>query len=159
LDEEQIRAVEKEYDYGKNLQKRKDDIVRLIDEKGMLTEELKLQIDKCNKLVDLEDIYRPYKEKKKTKATEAIKKGLEPLANILLTYPEIDDLDEIAIPFINEEVQTVEEAFQGAKYIIAEVISDNADYRKWIRNFTNNNGIVVTKIKKNAEDQYKVLRL
>ena len=158
LDEEQIRAVEKEYDYGKNLQKRKDDIVRLIDEKGMLTEELKLQIDKCNKLVDLEDIYRPYKEKKKTKATEAIKKGLEPLANILLTYPEIDDLDEIAIPFINEEVQTVEEAFQGAKYIIAEVISDNADYRKWIRNFTNNNGIVVTKIKKNAEDQYKVFQ-
>ena len=74
LDEEQIRAVEKEYEYGKNLEKRKEDIIRLIDEKGMLTEDLKNEILKCDKLVDLEDIYRPYKEKKKTKATEAKKK-------------------------------------------------------------------------------------
>ncbi|MBI9008413.1 MAG: RNA-binding transcriptional accessory protein [Tenericutes bacterium] len=158
LDEEQIRAIEKEYEYGKNLQKRKDDIARLIDEKGMLTEELNAQIDQCNKLVDLEDIYRPFKEKKKTKATEAIKKGLEPLANILLTYPDIDNLDELAKPFINEEVPTIEEAFEGAKYIIAEVISDNADYRKWIRSYTNDNGIIVTKMKKNAVDEYKVFQ-
>ena len=156
LDEEQIRAVEKEFEYGKNLQKRKDDIFRLIDEKGMLTDDLKIQIDKCNKLVDLEDIYRPYKEKKKTKATEAIKKGLEPLANIILTYPDVDNLEEMAKPYITEEVKTVEEAFEGAKHIIAEVISDNADYRKWIRNYINNNGIIVTKIKKKAVDEYLV---
>jgi len=156
LDEEQIRAIEKEYEYGKSLQKRKDDIIRLIDEKGMLTKELNQQIDKCNKLVDLEDIYRPYKEKKKTKATEAIKKGLEPLAAIILTFPDIEDLNALATPYITEEVPSVEEAFQGAKYIIAEVISDNADYRKWIRNYTNNNGNIVTKMKRNAVDEYNV---
>ncbi len=154
LDEEQIRAIEKEYEYGKNLQNRKEDIIRLIDEKGMLTEELKSDINKCNKLVDLEDIYRPFKEKKKTKATEAKKKGLEPLANIILTFPDVDDLDALAVPYINEEVPSVEEAFEGAKYIIAELVSDNADYRKWIRDFTYKNGSIVTKIKKNAEDEY-----
>ncbi|XFA98456.1 Tex family protein [Candidatus Izemoplasma sp. B36] len=153
LDEEQIRAIEKEFEYGKNLQKRKDDIIRLIDEKGMLTEELKIEINKCDKLVDLEDIYRPYKEKKKTKATEAIKKGLEPLANTILTFPDIDDLDELAKPYITEEVKTIEDAFTGAKYIIAEVISDNANYRKWIRDYTSNNGLIVTKMKKNAQDE------
>jgi len=154
LDEEQIRAIEKEYEYGKNLEKRKEDIIRLIDEKGMLTEELKSDIQKCNKLVDLEDIYRPFKEKKKTKATEAIKKGLEPLALKLLTFPDVEDLDALAKPFISDQVLTIEEAFQGAKYIISEIISDNADYRKWIRNFTYKNGKIVTKKKKSAEDQY-----
>ncbi|MBN2540626.1 MAG: RNA-binding transcriptional accessory protein [Bacilli bacterium] len=155
LDEEQIRAIEKEYEYGKNLEKRKDDIIRLIDEKGMLTEDLKKDILACDKLVDLEDIYRPYKEKKKTKATEAIKKGLEPLATTILTYPDIDDLDALAKPFITDEVPTIQEAFDGAKYIIAEMISDNADYRKWIRNYTSKNGKIVTKIKKGADDPYQ----
>ncbi|MBN2876390.1 MAG: RNA-binding transcriptional accessory protein [Bacilli bacterium] len=154
LDEEQIRAIEKEYEYGKNLEKRKEDIIRLIDEKGMLTEELKNDINRCDKLVDLEDIYRPYKEKKKTKATEAIKKGLEPLAATILTFPEIDDLNALAEPFITEEVPTIEEAFEGAKHIIAEMISDNADYRKWIREYTYKNGLVGTTFKKNAEDPY-----
>ncbi|MCK4551707.1 MAG: RNA-binding transcriptional accessory protein [Tenericutes bacterium] len=153
LDEEQIRAIEKEYDYGKSLQKRKDDIIRLIDEKGMLTEELNIEINKCNKLVDLEDIYRPFKEKKKTKATEAIKKGLEPLANIILTFPDADDLNSLAEPFINEEVKSIEEAFEGAKHIIAEVISDNANYRKWIREYTSENGLIVTKKKRSAVDE------
>ena len=154
LDEEQIRGIEKEYEYSKNLQKRKDDIIRLIDEKGMLTEELEKDILVCNKLVNLEDIYRPFKEKKKTKATIAIKKGLEPLANIMLTFPDINDLNELAKEYITEEVKTVEEAFEGAKNIIAEMISDNAEYRKWIRNYTNRYGSIVTKIKKNAEDAY-----
>ncbi len=154
LDEEQIRAIEKEYEYGKSLEKRREDITRLIDEKGMLTEELRVQINKCDKLIDLEDIYRPFKEKKKTKATEAIKKGLEPLATQLLLFPEIDDLDALAEPFITEEVPTIEEAFEGAKHIIAEMISDNANYRKWIRDYTYNNAHIITKIKKNAEDTY-----
>lgn len=154
LDEEQIRAIEKEYEYGKSLEKRKEDIIRLIDEKGMLTEELKIQINNCDKLVDIEDIYRPFKEKKKTKATEAIKKGLEPLATQLLMFPEVVDLDELAKPFLTDEVTTIEEAFEGAKHIIAEMISDNANYRKWIRDYTYNNSLIITKVKKNAEDEY-----
>ncbi len=153
LDEEQIRAVEKEFEYGKSLDKRKEDITRLIDEKGMLTEELKAEITKCNKLVDIEDIYRPFKEKKKTKATEAIKKGLEPLANIILMFPDVTDLNALAEPYITEEVKSIEEAFEGAKHIIAETISDNANYRKWIRDYTNNNALIVTKIKKKAVDE------
>ena len=155
LDEEQIRAIQKEYEYGKSLQERKDDIIRLIDEKGMLTEELVKDINACDKLVDLEDIYRPFKEKKKTKATEAIKMGLEPLANEILLFPNIESLDTLAEPYLTDEVKTIEEALQGAKYIIAEMVSDNADYRKWIRDFTYKNGRIVTKIKKDAEDQYQ----
>ncbi len=153
LDEEQIRAIEKEYEYGKSLQKRKDDILRLIDEKGMLTDELKAKINEAMKLVDLEDLYRPYKEKKKTKATEAIAKGLEPLAKLMLTFPLNVDLDEMAKPFINEQVPTIEDAYTGAKYIIAETVSDNANYRKWIRDFTLRTGKIVTKKKKDATDE------
>ncbi|PKL01222.1 MAG: RNA-binding transcriptional accessory protein [Tenericutes bacterium HGW-Tenericutes-1] len=153
LDEEQIRAIEKEYEYGKSLQKRKDDILRLIDEKGMLTEELKAKINEAMKLVDLEDLYRPYKEKKKTKATEAIAKGLEPLAKLMLTFPLNVDLDEMAKPFINEQVPSIEDAYTGAKYIIAETVSDNANYRKWIRDFTLRTGKIITKKKKDATDE------
>lgn len=155
LDEEQIRAIQKEYEYGKNLQDRKEDIIRLIDEKGLLTEELAKAINACDKLIDLEDIYRPYKEKKKTKATEAIRMGLEPLANQILQFPEINSIFDLAKPFLNEEVLTVEEAIQGALYIIAEMVSDNADYRKWIRDYTYKNGLIATKLKKDAQDEYK----
>ncbi|MGD9964143.1 MAG: Tex family protein [Candidatus Izemoplasmatales bacterium] len=155
LDEEQIRAIQKEYEYGKSLQDRKDDIIRLIDEKGMLTEQLAKDINACDKLVDLEDIYRPFKEKKKTKATEAIKMGLEPLANEILLFPDIVDVKSLATPYLNEDVKTEEDALLGAGYIIAEMVSDNADYRKWIRDYTYRNGRIVTKIKKDAEDQYK----
>jgi uncharacterized protein len=158
LDEEQIRAIQKEYEYGKNLQERKDDIIRLIDEKGMLTDELVTAINNCDKLIDLEDIYRPFKEKKKTKATEAIKLGLEPLANEILLFPEIDEVNKLAEPYLTEDVKTVEEALQGAKYIIAEMVSDNADYRKWIRDFTYKNGRIVTKIKKDAVDEYQTYK-
>ena len=131
LDEEIIRKINEVYEYQVNLLKRKEDVIRLIDEKGMLTPELKESIMKCNKLVDVEDIYRPYKEKKKTKATEAIKNGLEPLAKIILSFPDTLYVDK----FINENVKTKEDAIQGAMYIIAEYISDNAYYRKWIRNY------------------------
>jgi uncharacterized protein len=158
LDEEQIRAIQKEYEYGKNLRERKDDIIRLIDEKGMLTDELVTAINNCDKLIDLEDIYRPFKEKKKTKATEAIKLGLEPLANEILLFPEIDEVNKLAEPYLTEDVKTVEEALQGAKYIIAEMVSDNADYRKWIRDFTYKNGRIVTKIKKDAVDEYQTYK-
>lgn len=153
LDEEQIREIEKEYAYGESLQKRKEDISRLIDEKGMLTPELKAKIDEAVKLVDLEDLYRPYKEKKKTKATEAIAKGLEPLAKTMMTFPKIENLDELAKPYLSDAVPTVKEAFEGAKFIIAETISDNAAYRKWIRDFTSRTGKIVTKKKKDAKDE------
>jgi len=158
LDEEYIRAIEKEYEYKVNFEKRKEDILRLIDEKGMLTDEVKAAIQQAEKLVDLEDIYRPYKEKKKTKATEAIKKGLEPLAKQILEYPDIDNLDQLAEPFITEEVPSVEAAFEGARHIIAEMVSDNADYRKWIREYTYKNGILVTSIKKDAADEYQTYK-
>ncbi|MFA5720021.1 MAG: Tex family protein [Acholeplasmataceae bacterium] len=158
LDEEQIRSIQKEYEYGKNLQDRKEDIIRLIDEKGMLTDELVKDINDCTKLVDLEDIYRPFKEKKKTKATEAIRMGLEPLANEILTFPKEANLNKMAEPFINEEVENIEQALAGAMYIIAETVSDNADYRKWIRNYTYKNGKIVTKIKKDAEDKYQTYK-
>ncbi len=154
LDEEQIRAIEKEYEYGKNLQKRKDDISRLIDEKGMLTDELRSQINEATKLVDLEDLYRPYKEKKKTKATEAIAQGLEPLAKWIMSFPQGSiDFEAIGQPYVNDTVKTIEDAYQGAKYIIAEMVSDQAEYRKWIREFTMKSGKIITKKKKDAQDE------
>ena len=154
LDEEEIRAIQKEYEYSKNLQERKEDIIRLIDEKGLLTDELRQNILAASKLVDVEDIYRPYKEKKKTKATEAIKKGLEPLAEFMLTFPEEGSIEALAKPYLNDEVPTIEEAYEGAKYIIAERVSDNANYRKWIREFTSKYGFLVSTKKRNAEDTY-----
>ena len=152
LDEEQIRKISDVYEYQMNLLKRKEDIIRLIDEKGLLTEELKNNILKCTKLVEVEDIYRPFREKKKTKATEAIKNGLEPLAKIIMSFPkQITGIDK----FLNDNVKTKEDAITGAKYIIAEWISDNAFYRKWIRNYIYNNGKIVSKLKKNATDEEK----
>ena len=156
LDEEQIRKISDVYEYQVNLLKRKEDVIRLIDEKGLLTDELKTNIMKCSKLVEIEDIYRPFKEKKKTKATEAIKNGLEPLAKIIMSFPKnITGIEK----FLNENVKTKEDALTGAKYIIAEWISDNAFYRKWIRNFMFNNGNIVSKIKKNAVDEEKVYEM
>ena len=155
LDEDKIKAISDVYEYQGNLLKRKEDVIRLIDEKGLLTDELKNQIMKAEKLVDVEDIYRPYKEKKKTKATEAIKNGLEPLAKIILSFPETLYVEK----FITENVKTIEEAIQGAKYIIAEYISDNAYYRKWIRNYTFSNGKIKSKVKKNAVDENKTYEM
>ena len=155
LDEEQIKNISDRYKYELNLLERKEDVIRLIDEKGLLTEELKNQILSASKLVEVEDLYRPYKEKKKTKATEAIKLGLEPLAKIILSFPDTLFVDK----FINENVKTKEEAIEGAKYIIAEYISDNAYYRKYIRNNIFNHGKIVSKLKKDAEDENKVYEM
>ncbi len=153
LDEEQIRDINKEYEYKLNLLKRKEDVIRLIDEKGLLTEELRNDILKAEKLVDVEDYYRPFKEKKKTKATIAIKQGLKPLAEYIQTFPLEGSLEKKAEEYLNGEVESVEKAIEGAQYIIAEEISDQVDYRKWIRNFTFSNGIIQSKIKKNAKDE------
>lgn len=156
LDEEEIRKIDEFYQYQVNLYKRKDDVIRLIDEKGLLTDELKNEIMKATKLVEVEDLYRPFKEKKKTKATEAIKNGLEPLAKEIMAFPIKGDINEIAKKYVNGNVKTIDEAIQGAKYIIAEWISDNAKYRKVIRDNTYNYGIINSKIKKNATDENKV---
>ena len=156
LDEEKIRAIEEKYQYQVNLLKRKKDIIRLIDEKGLLTDEIKKSIDEATKLVELEDIYRPFKEKKKTKATEAIKNGLEPLANMIMKFPIKGSLEEIAKPFVNDKVESIDKAIEGAKYIIAENISDDAKVRKQIRDNTYNYGIIKSKIKKNAKDDNKI---
>ena len=155
LDEEQIRSIDEVYQYQVNLAKRKEDVIRLIDEKGLLTDELKEEIMKASKLVEVEDLYRPFKEKKKTKATEAIKNGLEPLAKEIMVFPVNGSLEEMAKKYINENVKNVEDAIQGAKYIIAEWISDNAKYRKAIRDNTYNYGTIKSKIKKNAVDENK----
>lgn len=156
LDEEQIRKISEVYEYQVNLQKRKDDVIRLIDEKGMLTEELKQEILNASKLVEIEDIYRPFKEKKKTKGLEAINNGLEPLAKEIITFPT--DMPDVS-KYINEKVKTEEEAITGAKYIIAEIVSDNSNYRKWIRNNIFRYGSISSKIKKNADDENKVYNM
>ena len=159
LGEETIRSIEEKYQYQVNLEKRKEDVERLIDEKGLLTDDIKLSIKNAVRLVELEDIYRPFKEKKKTKATEAIKNGLEPLAKAIMKFPLSGDIREMASKYINENVKSVDDVICGAKYIIAENISDNAKFRKVIREHTYNYGIIKSKIKKNAEDTNKIYEM
>ena len=159
LDEEQIRSINTVYDYQVNLAKRKEDVIRLIEEKGLLTDEIKDNILKCTKLVEVEDLYRPYKEKKKTKATDAINNGLEPLAKIIMSFPLKIDIENTCTKYLNDKVKTTEDALTGAKYIIAEWISDNASYRKWLRNYIYNTGTIKSKLKKNAVDETKVYEM
>lgn len=160
LDEEQINEINKYYEYQVNLLKRKEDIIRLIDEKGMLTPELNEEILKAEKLVDVEDLYRPFKEKKKTKATEAIAKGLEPFAKWMFSFP-YESIEEEAKKYLNDDVKSIEEAIEGAKYIIAEIISDEPTYRKDLRAKLLKNGLLITKAKKNAAelDEKKVYQM
>ena len=153
LDEEEIRKINDAYTYGVNLEKKKNDCIRLIDEKGLLTDELREAIMKAEKLIDVEDLYRPYKEKKKTKATEAIKNGLEPLADIMMKLYTKGTKEEYVATFINENVKTYDDAITGAKYIVAERISDNAEYRKYIRDKALMYGTISCKKKKDAVDE------
>ncbi len=155
LDENQINEIEKEYTYFNNLLERKETVIRLIDEKGLLTEELKQNILKCEKLTEVEDLYRPYKEKKKTKASEAIKMGLEPLAKKIMSFPTNGDIENLCKPYDFDTDVCVE----NAGYIISEWISDNAYYRKYIRNKIWNTGLIVSKIKKNAVDENKTYEI
>lgn len=158
LDEEQIRKINEVYEYQVNLLKRKEDVIRLIDEKCLLTDEIKNNIMNAKKLVEVEDIYAPYKEKKKTKATEAIKNGLEPLAKIIMSFPTTFN-DESVKKFLNDNVKTIDDAITGAKYIIAEWISDNAYYRKWIRSYFFKNGVITSKLKKKDADANKTYEM
>ena len=158
LNEDELRVIETEYNYMVNLENRKEDVKRLIDEKGMLTEELVKAIDEATKLSEVEDIYAPFKEKRKTKGTEAIKLGLEPLAKIIMTLPN-KTRDEVAKDFLNDKVKTVDDAIVNAGYIIADWISDKPKYRKSIRNYYWYNGLVKGKIKKGAVDENKVYEI
>lgn len=159
LDEEQLRKINEVYAYEVNLLERKESVIKLIDEKGLLTDELKEKILNAEKLVEVEDLYRPFKEKKKTKATDAINNGLEPLAKMIMSFPTKGDITSLTSKFINDKVKTVDEAVTGASYIIAEYISDNAYYRKWLRNFIFKNGFIISKKKKDAEDEKKVYEM
>lgn len=158
LDEKKIKEISDVYKYQVNLLKRKEDVIRLIDEKNLLTEELKNKILSCTKLVDIEDLYRPYKEKKKTKATDAINNGLEALAKIIMSFPN-KSLEEIINNYTSCKVTTYNEKYEGVMYIIAEWISDNANYRKYIRNYIFNNGFIVSKVKKDGKDEYKTYEM
>jgi protein Tex len=158
LDEEQIRSISEVYEYQVSLLKRKEDVIRLIDEKQMLTEELRTTILNCTKLIEVEDLYRPFKEKKKTKATEAIANGLEDLSKYLMSFPK-DDINAYASKFLSETVTSTSDALLGASYIIAEQVSDNASYRKWIRNFIYLNGMITAKKKNKVTDDNKVYEM
>ncbi len=155
LDEEQISIIDEQYKYLCNLEKRKEDVIRLIKEKDLLTDELEKSILACEKLIEVEDLYRPFKEKKKTKATEAIKMGLEPLAKKIMSFPINGDLNSLASGYNME----IEVAITNASYIISEWISDNAYYRKWTRNFIFNTGFITSKKKKSAEDEKKIFEM
>ena len=157
LDENEINKINEVYTYQVNLQKRKEDVIRLIDEKGLLTDELKTNILQAEKLVDVEDLYRPFKEKKKTKATEAIKLGLEPLAKEI--FRENANILEVAKKFVNDKVPDINFALEQACFIVAENISDNASFRKYIRNYLYKNGILKSSIKKNAVDETKTYEI
>ena len=155
LDEEQIGLIAEQYKYLCNLEKRKEDVIRLIKEKDLLTDELEKSILACEKLIEVEDLYRPFKEKKKTKATEAIKLGLEPLAKKIMAFPVNGDINTLASGYN----MSAHDAVLNASYIISEWISDNASSRKWLRNFIFNTGMITSKLKKNAEDTKKVYEM
>lgn len=159
LDEEQIRSINEYYVYQENLLKRKQDVIRLIDEKGLMTEDLKEKIMNASKLVEVEDLYRPFKEKKKTKATDAINNGLEPLAKKIMAFPTVGSLEKLCENYLNDKVKTIDDALTGVKYIIAEWISDNAYIRKNLRRITYSSGNIISKKKKNAEDFDKVYEM
>ena len=153
LTDEVLRKFNERLTYLRNLESRKEDVLRIIEEQEKLTPELKLKIEKATTLTEVEDIYRPFKAKKRTRATMAVEKGLKPLAELILLGEFNGDIVEEANKYINEEkgVKNEEEALQGAMDIISEIISDNADYRKWIRSFVQKDGII--QVKGSSEEQ------
>lgn len=159
LDEVQIREIEERYNYLENLEKRKQEVLRLIDEQGKLTDELAKKIQQAVKVQKVEDLYRPYKQKRRTKATIAKENGLEPLANYLMSFPQSGDVYAKAGEFINENIANADEALQGAHEIVAEQISDNPDFRTWIRSYTKNKGVYQSKVKDADKDEKGVYEM
>lgn len=161
LDEVQIREIEERYHYLENLEKRKEEILRLIEEQEKLTPELSAAIKKASKMQQLEDLYRPYKQKRRTKATIAKERGLAPLASWLLSLPKEGELTQEAAKYIDEEKEVfdVATALAGAHEILAEQFGDNADFRTWIRNYTENHGLFVSKVKDSDKDEKGVYEM
>ncbi|ASB59789.1 hypothetical protein SC22_18895 [Bacillus sp. A053] len=157
MDEVQIQTISERWQYIQNLNQRKEEVIRLIAEQDKLTDDLKRKIEQSVKLQEVEDLYRPYKQKRKTKATVAKSKGLEPLADYILTLPQDDRLAKTAEQYISEEkeVFTREEAIEGAKHIIAEQISDEPSFRKWIRQETFKKGTIKSVAGKSADTDEK----
>ena len=158
LDEEQIFAIEKEYQYQLNLEERKNDVLRIIETSGKLTDEIKVAVLACTKLKEVEDIYRPYKQKKKTRASEAIRMGLEPLANFMLGFPYKGDINTEASKYLSDEVKDTKSAIKGAQDIIAEKVSDDPKFREKITDSINNYSFIVCKLKKDAKDEKGVYK-
>lgn len=160
LDEVQIKNIQDRWQYIQNLEQRKEEVLRTIAEQGKLTDELTHKITKAEKLQEVEDLYRPYKQKRRTKATVAKEKGLEPLAEWLLTFP-MSPIEDKAREFVSDEkdVLTVADAIAGAKDIIAEMISDDAEGRKWVRNETFKSGKVESTVKDADKDEKKVYEM
>lgn len=160
LDEVQIQTISERYTYIQNVTNRKEEVIRLIAEQDKLTDELKQKIEQAHKLQEVEDLYRPFKQKRKTKANVAKAKGLEPLAEYLLKLPN-DEIEKKASAFINEEkeVTTAEEALEGAQHIIAEQLADDPDMRKWIRSETYQKGSLVTSGKDVENDEKNVYEM
>ncbi len=158
LTDEVLRKFFERLTYLRNLQTRKEDVLRIIEEQEKLTPELKAKIEKATTLTEVEDIYRPFKAKKRTRATMAVERGLKPLAEIILSGNFSGDIEKEASKYINEEkdVKSFEEALQGAMDIISEIISDNADYRKWIRGLVQREGILVVKGGSDEQTPYEM---
>ena len=161
LDENQIRQIQDRLAYLKNLEERKEEVIRLIDEQGKLTEALQKAIAEAGKLQEVEDLYRPYKQKRRTRATMAKEKGLEPLAMYLLQLPSSGDPLKEAARYINEEKQvlTAEDAMAGAMDIAAEQVADEPSIRQWIRHFTKQRGLVVTEKKADESEDKNVYEM
>ena len=159
LDEEQILYIQKQYDYQLKLAERKEAVLKLIAEQGKMTDEIKKSVEEATKLSQVEDIYRPYAQKKKTRATTAIKLGLQPLTDWMLACDENGNLEEEASKYITEEVKDTKAAIQGAKDIIAEMVSDNAKQRWAFKDTILKSGVLSTKIKKDAKDENKVYEM
>lgn len=161
LNEVEIRNISERWQYIQNLEKRKEEVIRLIEEQGKLTESLRNEILAAEKLQQVEDLYRPYRQKRRTKATIAKERGLEPLAKWIYSLPLAGSIEEEAEKYINEEkeIHTVEDALSGAKDIIAEWISDDPNYRQWIREQTLKEGMVVSTCKDEEKDEKKVFEM
>lgn len=161
LDEVQIRDIMERSQYIQNLEQRKEEVTRLIDEQGKLTPELEQNIVKAVKLQEVEDLYRPYKQKRRTKATIAKEKGLEPFAEWLLTFPKEGTLEQEASKYLSDEkeVTSIEDVLTGAKDIIAEIVSDEAEGRKWIRRETSKKGVIESTVKDADKDDKKVYEM
>ncbi|MGG4449921.1 Tex family protein [Brevibacillus porteri] len=161
LDETQIRAIEERVRYLRNLSVRKEEVVRLIDEQGKLTDELRAAIERATKLQEVEDLYRPYRQKRRTRATMAKEKGLEPLANYLMSLPKTGNPEEEAKPYINPEkgVETTEQALQGAMDIVAELLSDDPEIRQWVRQRSVQKGLLLTEQKAEEADEKNVYQM